>query len=111
MALFAVSMLYVLRIHYRKHRLSAFEFGCWVAVWLSFVGFALVPSVLQGVADVLRIGRVFDLLVIAAFIILSTVVMGTRLLVLKVRDQLEQLVRMQALQRAEYEKEVSRLKK
>lgn len=105
MALFAVFMLYVLRIHYKKEHLGAMEFGIWVVVWFGFILLAIIPSVLQGVADVLHIGRVFDLLVIFAFIILSTVAVTTRLTVLDLEKKLEQLIRFQALQMARWEAE------
>ena len=105
MALFAVFMLYVLRIHYRKEHIGAMEFGLWVGTWFGFIVFALFPTLLQGVADTLRIGRIFDLLVIIAFIILSTVAVTTRLTVLDLEKKLERLVRLQALQTARNEVE------
>lgn len=102
MAFFAVFMMYVLRIHYRKNHLGAMEFGIWITVWFSFILFSLIPSLLQGVADTLRIGRVFDLLIIFAFVILSTVAVTTRLTVLVLEKKLEHLIRQQALQAARF---------
>ncbi len=103
MALFAVFMLYVLRIHYRKERLDAMEFGVWVTIWFGFICLSLFPSLLQGVADTLSIGRVFDLLVIFAFIILSTVAVTTRLSVLDLQKKFELLIRTQAFHTARSE--------
>lgn len=90
-------MVYVLRIHYRRGHVTPVEFGAWLAVWFCFVLLSLFPQVLRGVSDVLRIGRVFDLLVIAAFGILSVAVFATRLAVLELRKRLESVVRQQAI--------------
>lgn len=97
MALFAFFMVYVLRIHFRRGHLSPVEFGAWLAVWFCFVLLSLFPQTLRGVSDTLRIGRVFDLLVITAFGILSVAVFVTRLTVLELRKKLDSVVRQQAI--------------
>ncbi|MCD8484191.1 DUF2304 domain-containing protein [Candidatus Woesebacteria bacterium] len=105
MAFFAVGMLYVLRIHYRKQHLGSLEFGSWVAVWSGFILLALMPSLLQGVADALHIGRVFDLLVIIAFVIVTSITLSTRLHVLRLEEKVSRLIRLHAIQAAEWERE------
>jgi len=103
MALFAVFMLYVLRIHFKKQHLSSMEYGLWVLIWLGFIMLSLSPSLLQGVADVLHIGRVFDLLIVFAFLILTVVSITTRLSVLASQQKLAELTRLLALQSARLE--------
>ncbi len=100
MALFAFFMVYVLRIHYRQHHLAATEFGAWVMIWFGFVMLALFPGTMRGIADSLHIGRVFDLLVIIAFMILAVAVFFTRLTVLELRHKFELLIRREAITQA-----------
>ncbi len=94
---FGFFMMYVLRLNYRRGHLRPFEFGAWLAIWFGLILLALFPDTLRGIADTLRIGRVFDLLTIIAFIILSLVLVSTRLTVLELRKKLEQVVRTEAL--------------
>jgi hypothetical protein len=99
-AFFGFFMMYVLRINFRRGHLKPFEFGTWLAIWFGLIIFALFPGSLRGVADSLRIGRVFDLLSIIAFVILSVVLVSTRLAVLELRRKLEIVVRTEALRQA-----------
>lgn len=101
MVVFAFFMLYVLRIHFRKQHIGPSEFGAWVGIWFVMIGASLFPSSLRGVADILRIERVFDLLVIGAFAVISTVLVFTRLGLQEQKRKLEEVVRHLAWQESE----------
>lgn len=62
-----------------------------MVVWFGFVLLSLSPELLRGVADTLHIGRIFDLLIIIAFVILSSAIFHTRLTALELRSKLEDL--------------------
>ena len=68
---FAGFMLYVSFLHFKRKNISSVEFVFWLAVWSSFIFFALFPRVLDPVLAQLFIIRAMDLLMIVAFMILS----------------------------------------
>jgi hypothetical protein len=46
----------------------------WVSIWILFIVIAIFPDLLLGISDKLNFGRVFDLLTVGAFLILTTMV-------------------------------------
>lgn len=70
--LFALFMIYVIRVKNRRYHLGPIETVCWYALWVGFVILALFPNLLLGIVDTLSFGRVFDLLIVGAFMILTT---------------------------------------
>ncbi len=87
--LFALFMLYVIQIHHRKSSLSFLEVSFWVSTWGLFIILATFPELLLGIAGALQFSRVFDLLVVIAFMVLSFVVIYSYLLILKSKRWLE----------------------
>lgn len=77
--LFGLLMMYVVRIHYRKQHIQAFEFYSWLVVWVIFIFLAIFPQTVAGLAQTLRISRVFDLLVIIAFMVLTYITLSNRI--------------------------------
>lgn len=72
--LFALWMIYSVMIHSRRKLFSSAEFTMWVSVWAFFIVIAIFPDLLLGISHKLNFVRVFDLLTVAAFIILTTMV-------------------------------------
>ena len=95
--LFALFMLYVVNIHKRKSTLSLTEVSFWYGVWILFIFVAMFPDVLSGLAGVLRFSRVFDLLVVIAMMILSSVVFTSYLAQKENTKELEELIRTLAI--------------
>ncbi len=93
---FAFFMMYVVSIHFKKRNLSAAETSFWVTTWTVFVVMALFPNLLLGVVDVLRFGRVFDLLVVIAFMVVSSMVFINYFSHKELSAKLERYVRAQA---------------
>lgn len=93
---FAFFMIYVVSIHSKKRNLSAAETSFWVTTWTVFVIMALFPNLLLGVVHVLRFGRVFDLLVVIAFMVLSSMAFSNYFSHKELSAKLERYVRTQA---------------
>lgn len=70
--LFALFMIYVLSIHSKKNILSRVEQSFWYSTWGVFIVIAVFPNLVQGLAGSLLFARVFDLLVVLAFVVLTT---------------------------------------
>ncbi len=95
--LFGLLMIYVVRIHRRKNHLDAFEYGVWLALWLSFVFLTIFPETVNGIAQTLHVARVFDLLVIIALMILVVLAVLNRIAVKKMELKFEQFIRQKAV--------------
>ena len=96
-ALFALCMMYVVSIHGKKKNLSKAEVWAWNSTWVAFIIIALFPHLLLGLMGFLNFGRVFDLLVVIAFMILSVVVFMSYFRVRSLEKRIEQLIRGNAL--------------
>lgn len=90
---FALFMMYVISIHKRKSALNTIEVSFWYSVWILFIILAIFPHWLLGLAGVLHFARVFDLLIVIAFMILSFVIFTTYLSQKETNEKIEQLVR------------------
>lgn len=95
--LFAIFMMYVIRIHRNKDVFDSFEYGAWIAIWIGFIFLSIFPQTMSYVAEVLHIGRVFDAIVIFAFMILGTITIFNRISIKKLEKKLERTVRKQAI--------------
>lgn len=98
-ALFALFMMYIVTIHRKKKNLSQVETSAWLSVWTMFVIIALFPDLLLGITNLLKFSRVFDLLIVIAFMILSLLVFLSYFRVKLLEKKIEQLVRKQAIER------------
>jgi hypothetical protein len=95
--LFALFMLYVVNIHRRKLRLSRSEVFFWYSMWLFFIFLSLFPQVLIGITQTLSFARVFDFLVVVAFMVLTIIVVTNYFLQRENHRKLEEIVRIIAL--------------
>ncbi len=98
--LFALSMIYVVNVQWRKKVLSMTEFTTWMTIWLMFVVFAVFPNLLLDIAHRLRFSRVFDLLLVGALMILTVLVFLSYFSQKKNQQKLEQLVQSMAIAEA-----------
>lgn len=96
-SLFALFMLYVVTIHRSRSKLGRSEVYLWYVLWVVFIILALFPDLLQGITDILKFDRVFDLLVVGAFMILSMVVFLSYFNQKENQKKIEQYVRTEAL--------------
>lgn len=95
--LFALFMIYVVTIHRRKSKLSDIEVYTWYSMWGLFVVIALFPNLLLGITQRLNFQRVFDLLVVLAFMVLSVLVVLSYFIQKENQKKLEDFVRKQAI--------------
>ena len=98
--LFALFMLYVVTLHRQRLRMSAGESMFWWSLWLFFIVITLFPELLLGIAGFLHFSRVFDLLIVGAFMILTVIVVLTYFIQRENQKKLEDLVRQDAVKHA-----------
>jgi len=94
---FALFMVYVLYLHWRKGNVSNKMFGVWGLIWLVFGVFSLFPVLLAPLIKELFIVRVMDLGMIMAFMVLAYVTIENNIKIKKYEDDIEKLVRKKAL--------------
>lgn len=94
---FALFMMYVARIKSQKHRLPQFEMWLWILLWAGFAFLAIFPEVLLGVVHTLNFARVFDLLIVIAFAVLTTLVFFLYFAVKELQQKLEKTIRNEAI--------------
>ena len=97
--LFALFMIYWVRSNQKRHHLLIVEASLWYSVWFIFIVLALFPDLLLGIVNVLHFARVFDLLVVLAFMILVMLNFYIYLKNKKLEKRLEELVRKITLER------------
>lgn len=95
--IFGIFMLYVVRIHRKRGVLERNEVFFWTALWLSFIYVAFFPQTFKGVIQRLQIARVFDLLVIVAFMIITFITFQNRIKIKNLGKKLEEIIRKKAL--------------
>ncbi|PIY79894.1 MAG: hypothetical protein COY81_00180 [Candidatus Pacebacteria bacterium CG_4_10_14_0_8_um_filter_43_12] len=98
--LFGLFMLYVVRIHYRKKTLTLSESSFWSSTWFLFVIISIFPSLVQGISNLLSFARIFDLVVVIAFMILTTISFFNYLQNKSLESKIERYIRQKALTKA-----------
>ncbi len=95
--LFALFLMYVVSIHRRKAKLTTTEVSFWYSMWAFFIVIALFPGLLLGITQQLHFARVFDLLVVAALMVLTILVVINYFTQKENQKNLEKFVRKQAI--------------
>lgn len=94
---FALFMIYVVRVKSKKYKLSRLESWGWSLIWVVFAILSIFPNLLLGVVHTLNFGRVFDLLVVGALMVLTTIVFFLYFTVKGLQKKLEEFVRSEAM--------------
>ncbi len=92
-ALFALFMIYWVRSNQKRNHLSKIEASLWYSIWSVFIILSIFPNLLIGITSTLHFARVFDLLVVVAFMIIATLNFYVYLKNKKIEQKLEELVR------------------
>lgn len=96
--LFALFMLYTVQIHANKNTITKSEKYLWFSLWIFFIILAVFPGLLTGLSNELRFSRVFDLLIVVAFMIVSVVTFNNYFSEKKLRQKLENIIRKDAIE-------------
>jgi len=94
--LFAVFMLYVAFLHWKRKDINGREIFFWGAIWLGFIIIALFPDLLLGLTKKLFFTRVMDLIMVIAFMILAFVGFQNHVSNRRMERKIEELIRKEA---------------
>lgn len=91
--LFALFMIYTVRLHNKKRTLSDSESISWIAIWFFFIVIAIFPDLLRGISDTLHFARVFDLLLVVGLMIITVIAFKSYFDQKKAEKRIEELAR------------------
>jgi hypothetical protein len=97
---FALFMVYVLFVHWKKGEISNLLFYLWLLTWSVFIFFSLFPKVLEPLIKELFIIRVMDLGMIVSFMVLTYILIETNIRARNLEKKIEKLIRKMALKDA-----------
>ena len=97
--LFAIFMLYVVFLHWKKKDINGGETFFWASLWFAFIVVTLFPNILQRISKILFFARIMDLLMVMAFMILAIVGFQNYVSNKKMEKKIEDLVRSLALKK------------
>jgi hypothetical protein len=97
--LFAFTMIYFALLNYKRGELNGMEVSIWLLIWAFTIIVVIFPELLQTFASTFLVARVFDLMTIAGFIFVISIVSSAYVRTKRNERKLEELVRKQALKK------------
>ncbi|MBR9703060.1 DUF2304 domain-containing protein, partial [Candidatus Woesearchaeota archaeon] len=91
--LFALVMLYLTFLYYKKSSYSTKSFVLWIIIWCGFLLATFFPSSLYGIMEELSIQRTVDLFVIGGFMFFTVIVFYLFSIIKSLERRIEELVR------------------
>jgi len=91
--LFAIFMIYVAFLHWKRKDFNGGEIFFWIALWLGFIFITLFPNILQSITKLLFFTRVMDLLMVIAFMILAFIGFQNYVSNRRMEKKIEELIR------------------
>ena len=102
--IFALLMIYLALLHYKKGNLNGFEIVMWMIVWVTVMLAIGFPEILRTYAQTFAVSRLFDLMVVGAFIVVISLVSASYIRTKRTEKRVEDLVRKQAFKVEKYTK-------
>lgn len=94
---FAIFMIYVAFLHWKRKDINGGEIFFWTLLWLGFIVVTLFPNILQNLTKMLFFTRVMDFLMVIAFMILAFLGFQNYISNKKMERKIEELIRKEAL--------------
>ena len=98
--IFAFSMIYFVVLHFKRGEISKSEIISWIIMLAAAIVIIVFPELLRKFASTFLVTRVFDLMVIAGFILVISLVTSSYIRTKKLEKKLEDMVRREALKKA-----------
>lgn len=89
---FAIFMVYVSFIHYKKHHILRESFIFWILLWIAFVIIAFYPQLIDPISRRFHFLRTLDFLMVIAFMILAIMNYNNYLSQQKLERDMEKLI-------------------
>ncbi|RMF06658.1 DUF2304 domain-containing protein [Candidatus Woesearchaeota archaeon] len=99
--LFALVMVYLTFLHFKRGDYLTGDFVLWNVIWFSFLFIVLFPKTVYGVMETLRIERTVDFFVIGGFFVFALVIFHLYITNKRTERKVEELARSFALKNAQ----------
>ena len=93
---FALFMVYVLYLHWKKKEISHLMFGAWIVIWGVFTTLVLFPKILEPFLHNVFVVTVMDFLMVVAFMVLTYVTVENNIKIRNYEEKIERVVRKMA---------------
>lgn len=93
---FALFMIYVLYLHWKKKEISILIFLMWLLIWGMFIVLVAFPKILQPYLNNMFTLNVVDLIMVIAFMVLTYVTIENNIKIKNYSEKMEVLVRKMA---------------
>jgi len=97
--LFAIFMIYVAFLHWKRKEINGGEIFFWSSLWFGFIAITLFPNLLQNLTKLLFFTRVMDFLMVIAFMILAFLGFQNHVSNRRMEKKIEELIRKEALEK------------
>ncbi|AKM83716.1 hypothetical protein A2422_02460 [Candidatus Woesebacteria bacterium RIFOXYC1_FULL_31_51] len=95
--IFALLMIYLSIVHYKKGSLNGMEIATWLVIWTLVILAVIFPEILRTYSQAFAVSRLLDLLIAGGFILVISMVAILYLKTKKIEKKLEDLIRRDAL--------------
>lgn len=95
--LFSFLMIYLALLNYKRRELNGIEIVSWVCIWSVVIFITIFPELIRTFAQTFAVSRVFDLMVVGAFILVIFMVSVAYVRTKRVESKLENLIRKDSL--------------
>ena len=98
--LFSLSMVYFAVLNYKRREINKMEILGWMVIWTGTIIVVVFPELLRTFASTFLFSRVFDMMVVGAFILVISMVVVAYLRTKRLEKKLEEIVRKEAIKKA-----------
>ncbi len=89
---FALFLLYVANIHYKKGYILKENYFFWFALWVSFIIISIFPQLFNPIVENFKFFRLLDLLMILSFMVIVILTYNNYLTNQKINRKLQELI-------------------
>jgi hypothetical protein len=97
--IFALLMIYLSIVHYKKGSLNGIEITIWLVIWTLVIFAVIFPEILRTYSQAFAVSRLLDLLIAGGFILVISMVSMLYIKTKKIEKKLEDLIRKDALKK------------
>lgn len=95
--IFALIMIYIAYVHYKKGEINGLEIIFWLVCWIGAIGIIIFPESFKVFSGTIAISRAFDLAILGGFILIIPLVYLSHVKTNRLEKKLEDFVRQEAL--------------
>ncbi len=97
--IFALTMIYFATLNFKRREIEATELFSWVIIWIVTIFVVIFPNILRNFAQRFSVTRLFDLMVVAGFIVVISMSASVYMKTKRLEKKMEEMVRKDSLKK------------